>query len=134
MHLYTDPPGNCKPCAFPARFGDWLALVYPNVTVTINNRAIAATSSRDCVEINGEFISEMENVDVVLLSFSFNDWTSSQYLGDEVMTASFEELVRIILDSPSAPVLIDLELNSLCCGSLPRSNVACLFDNFCDSK
>lgn len=126
--------GDCHACAYPARFGDWLSRAYPKVNVTVRNMAVGATDSSVCIDLFGELISDMRDVDVAMISYSRNDFCSGVSKGESAIAAGYEELVRLLMNAPSAPVVIDLEMNTMCCSDRNMSTAEIHWcTGYCDS-
>jgi hypothetical protein len=103
--------GDCKPCAYPARFQEWLSRAYPNVNVTLNNMALPGYGSKTFVINKRSTLISITDVDLIIVSFSAND---RAHLRNDpsrmnIVAAGFEELIRLLLHMPSSPVIIIFE-------------------------
>lgn len=64
----------CPQCAYPARFGDWLAMAYPHVTVNIHNLGAGASVSKGALNSLAPRLEAIgKTIDVVFLHYVNND-------------------------------------------------------------
>ena len=64
----------CPQCAYPARFGDWLAAAYPHVTVNVHNFGIGASVSKGALNSLVPKLDALgKTIDVFFLHYVNND-------------------------------------------------------------
>lgn len=82
---------------------DWWTTTYPDATFTVVNAGIGATDSKfACARCEDDLLSY--EPDFVIVEFSVNDGT------DTTFSESYESLVRMILDAPSEPAVLILNM------------------------
>ncbi|KAK7233093.1 cGMP-dependent protein kinase [Aureococcus anophagefferens] len=105
--------GDCKPCAFPARLGAWLARVYPATDVRVLNYAVGASTSRSILGMLGGELEALEagHVDVAFVNYVDNDVArATDAAATAKIAAAHEALLRLLLTRKVAVVDVEMQV------------------------
>ena len=101
---------NCRRCAYPARFGEWLQSVYPNVDMHIHNFGIGGSVSKGSLTTLVPRLDEIKTpIDIFFLHYVNNDARGALDEEDEV-SMGYEDLIRYLLSIGAA--VVDLPMHS----------------------
>ena len=84
---------DCPGSAYPARFKVWLQNAYPKTQVNVHNFAIGGCQTKGLLNIIGDKLTQLTEVDAVFIHFTTND--TYEALHDPIGVSIFyEDLVR----------------------------------------